>query len=464
MTVKEAIGYYIDNKKDEMISVLRTIVQIPSVQGEPLQGMPFGEEPVKALTAMLQLCKAMGLHPRNVDNYVGTVDFHPTTPPELGILCHLDVVPEGSGWSVPPYDITVKDGKLIGRGAIDDKGPCIAALYAMRAIKELKIPLQKGVRLILGTNEENGSCDLAYYRMKEELPPLLFTPDGSYPVINCEKGMLRIGLASKIMPVKLTDNSQDNVIIHSISGGNTINAVPEYAECSVSGLSADEIMNAAAAIDTDVTFEVYNKYKIVQIIAKGKSAHASTPEQGHNAITALIALLSKITRNYPKISALSTLYPCGETDGKSLGFANPVDFTAVLSVISFDGNMLDTKSDIRFPNGIYADNVIDTLIDTATENGLKLSVLFSTEPHYVPEDSEFIQTLLSVYEDFTGEKGQCVSIGGGTYVHGIPNGVAFGAEFPNDQNNIHGADEFITIDSLLLNTKIYAEAILRICG
>ena len=210
---------YLDSHLEDMVKDLERLIKIPSVMGDPTPDAPFGDQPAVALTEMLDTCWVYGLSVRNIENYIGTADMFPAEgTPELGILCHLDVVPAGNGWSVPPFSLTRRDGKLMGRGAIDDKGPAVAALYAVRAVKDAGITLNKNVRLIFGTNEENGSADLARYREKEVLPEMLFTPDGSYPLINAEKGMLRISYTGKISPDI------------SIKGGGAINAVPEQAE------------------------------------------------------------------------------------------------------------------------------------------------------------------------------------------------------------------------------------------
>ncbi len=460
--IKNAVSRYIDSQRDKMTEDLRTLVKIPSVIGETKLGMPFGEEPAKVLSAALNICRNAGLFIRNFDNYVGTVDLDWGAEPALGILCHLDIVPAGSGWTYPPFDITEDAGRLYGRGTIDNKGPAIAALYALKAIQALNIRLSENVRLIFGTNEENGSCDLAYYRSKEELPPMLFTPDCSYPVINTEKGVLRLGIDGNVSV------PSSGMIIHKIEGGNAVNAVPDFCGALVSGVSPEEIMNCAAKLGSDISAEVHPSYNLQRIIIKGRGAHASLPENGSNAVTAMLKLLSSLSGGYAEIKALSRLYPFGETDGYSLDISCADDIsgglTAVLSMIEFDGFRIEAKSDVRFPVCRTSEEIINTLYLLCGDNNLRLSVHYSSEPHHVPESSEFIRTLLSVYEDFTGKSGYCISTGGSSYVHNTENGVAFGAEFPGYENNAHGPDESISVENLLLNAKIFANTIIRICG
>lgn len=456
--MNKAICQYIDNHRKDMISDLRTLAEIPSVMGEAQKGYPFGREPARALDTALELCQRYGMHTRNIDNYVGTADFFADRENYLGILCHMDVVPEGIGWTFPPFTITEQDGRLYGRGAIDDKGPAVAALYALRAIKELGLPLDKNVRLILGTNEENGSGDLEYYTKIEQLPPLLVTPDGSYPVINIEKGMLRISLRAKINAPK------EGIIIRSILSDGAVNAVPFTASARIDGVTEDMFRSAAEGLDVDISAEGS------LFTVTGKGAHASTPESGRNALTALFTIISRLDKAgaYPQISALTKLFPYGETDGLSCGIKCSDNIsgetTTVLSVCSFDGNDLLCRQDIRFPVCESCAGIVDKLKAAAEKYGFTVTADMESEPHHVPADSEFIRTLLDVYEDATGAKGYTVAIGGGTYVHNTSGGVAFGAEFPGDENNMHGADEFIRTDALLINAKIYAEAILRLCG
>ncbi len=450
--ILEQLFSYIDSHTEKMIADLGRLIRIPSVMGEAEEGAPFGKYPAEALAEMLKICEESGLSVRNIDGYVGTADFYPTEKiPELGILSHMDVVPAGSGWSVPTFELTEKDGKLLGRGAIDDKGPAVAALYAVKAIKDSGVKLSKNLRLIFGTNEENGSADLAYYRKKERLPEMLFTPDGSYPVINTEKGMLRISYSAKL---------SDGIV--SICGGSVVNAVPEYAEAVISGAKVD--LNKYNFDGVTLSSETCGEN--IKITAKGKSAHASTPESGQNAVTALIAVIADVCGD-SALSALSEMFPYGETDGYSAGIKCSDELsgglTTVLSVIGAVDGVLEAKQDIRFPAGKTSGEILALLKERSDRAGLEMRADMISEPHHVPEDSEFVRKLLSVYELVTGENGYCVAIGGGTYVHDTEGGVAFGAEFPGDENNMHGADEFITRESLVKNAKIFAAAIYTLC-
>ncbi len=420
------IREYLEKHREEMIDVLSELVSVRSVQNDADGEYPFGKEPARALNIMLEKCSEAGFNVENVENYVGSADFNELEP-SLAILTHLDVVPEGTGWSSDPYILKRSEGRLIGRGTCDDKGPAVSSLFALKAVRELAKPLKRGVRLIFGTNEENGSADLAYYRTKRKLPPMVFTPDGEYPVINAEKGMIRVYFSADFNEL-------------SVTSGKIINAVPE--NCTV--IQEDNIIS-------------YN----------GKSAHASTPEKGDNAITKFLDEYSRTYKN-PLLCGLASLFPHGETDGKScgLGFSDEISgkMTCVLSMLNTENGRLKGGIDIRFPLDRTLKEVSGIICRSLENVGFKIDSCEGTEPHVTDENSEFVQSLLRVYERVTGDKGHCIAIGGGTYVHEIDGGVAFGAEFPNEDGNMHGADEFVTEENLIRNAEIMAEAIIELCG
>ncbi len=461
------ISKYIDDHVGEMVSALSSLVAIPSVKGEPLEGMPYGEEPAKALAAMLELAEKYGFSTVNHENYVGTIDFDATKPLELGVLCHLDVVPEGTGWTNPPYTMTLSGGKLYGRGVADDKGPAIAVLFAMRALRECGYPLTKNVRFIVGCDEESGSSDLVYYRKKEKLPPHVFTPDGSYPVINLERGRV----AGKVTRKFSVPGGSKSIV--SAHGGTVINAVPDRAYATIKGFDPAAVEFAKRNVPQDIVIEYQLKDNgIIDITAKGKGAHASQPDSGKNAITGLFALLGALATNDvtgPFFASLSELYRYGETNGETVGIRAEDEksgaLTFVLSKMNFENGEFAGEFDIRFPICESSDSVREKMAKTlATDGpGLEIAEWRGVEPHYTDENSEFVQTLLTVYNEMTHKKAFCISIGGGTYVHEIEGGVAFGAEFLGDDSRMHGADEFMTLEKLVLNAKIFAEAILRIC-
>ncbi len=439
MKYQKEIHEYLVQHQHEMLSLLGNLIAVRSVQGPAQEHAPFGTEPAKALQIMLEACQQSGFVTDNVDFYTGSADLNQKAP-ALGILAHLDVVPEGGGWNHNPYQMEydTESDQLFGRGTSDDKGPAVAALFAMKAVSDLRIPMKAGVRLIFGTNEENGSEDLAYYMKHRTLPPMVFTPDGDYPVINLEKGMIRLKLSAEF-----TDKKSG---IIKLEAGEVINAVPAKAEA------------IPGHLHETVTIE-------------GKNAHASTPEQGENALTKLLQFLVNSSllpecRQTDIIRKLAECFPHGETDGKALGIAAEDavsgSLTCVLSVMQMNAGEMTAYVDIRFPVCCTGAEIVKKLQESLAP--VNIEVLICDEPHHTDENSEFVQTLLRIYENTTGLKGECLAIGGGTYVHHIEGGVAFGATFPDTDVHMHGADEFIKLEHLMLDAEMMALAMTELCG
>lgn len=462
--MKQKITEFIYSHREELIETVRELVEIPSVKGAAADGAPFGEQPRRALDKMLDICAGLGFDTECCDDVMGTAELSPDGSAALGILCHLDVVPaEPLNWSYPPFQLTRRDGKLFGRGVIDDKGPCAAALYALYCVKELGIPLKKGVRLLFGTDEENGSNDLDIYCRSHTLPPMVFTPDGSFPVINIEKGMIRAGIKGEY---------QGGSVV-SFTGGSIPNAVPDKAEAVLRGISREEVRAAVAGNSTGALLTIdYGDNGDITLHCSGKSAHASTPETGINAVTALIMILNRLPLEEGSqkdiLRGLERQFPFGETNGRAAGLEMSDEssgaLTLTFSKFSMEDGRISGCIDIRYPVKSRLSDVVVKLKTALNNAGLKYVKNMEEEPHYVPEDSEFVRTLLRVYEQVEGEPGRCIAIGGGTYVHTVEGGVAFGAERGDTDYHMHGNDEFITEEELLKDAVLFACAIAEICG
>jgi len=457
---------YIGEHRQDMINALRMLVQHPSVRGASLSGAPFGQPAADALQAYLQLAGEAGLRTHNMDGYVGVAEWG--DEPALGILSHLDVVPAGDGWTFPPFDLTERDGWLYGRGVIDDKGPTVAALFALRAVIECGVPLKRGVRLIVGCAEETGSEDIAYYAEREAFPPMLFTPDAEFPVISIEKGRAFPTLTATF------DKADAPCAVTEVVADGVVNAVPGVATARLRGFKLDDLCPLAAAFSAQPGHPALTLAPCgdeIEVTARGVAAHASTPESGVNALTGLLAWLTTLplteTPASAALGALTRLFPHGETDGTAAGVACRDDesgaLTLVFSRLRFSETELTAEADIRFPVCRTLAEVSAAVTNAAASAGMVAQVE-GVEPHHVPADSPFVQTLLDVYEQVTGERGEPLAIGGGTYVHGTPGGVAFGAEFPGDDNRMHGADERLSLARFEQMTLIYAHAIANLCG
>lgn len=466
---REKIDAYIDSKKDEMLEDLKTLVRINSQRGRAEEGKPFGDGPAKVIAAAEGLMKQYGLQTTNYDNYVVTGDFG-TQEKALDILAHLDVVPVAEDWTVTePFQPKVVDGRIYGRGTADDKGPAIAALYALRAIRELGLPMKKSVRLILGSDEECGSGDLEYYYAKEQEAPYTFTPDADFPLINIEKGSFK-GEFSADFPVE-----DAKAYVVSFTSGDKVNVVPARAELVVAGVEAAVVEEAAARVtaQTKVAFTTESQADgTVKVSAKGVAAHASTPAEGKNALTATLRLITALpldaTKGLTALLGLEALFPYEDTCGKQAGIDRENEesgaLTLCFSIMDYTTEHLHAIFDARLPIGCTKENTSYPVKEALAQYGITLDNDELREPHCVPGDSWFVQTLLGSYERYFGKKGKALSTGGGTYVHELERGVAFGCMVPEVDNHMHGDDEFMEIEMLLRSAKIFADAIMKICN
>ena len=352
---EEKINAYFDapERRAELVEAISRLVRIRSVREEPLPGMPFGPGPAAALAEGLKLAEELGFATRNYDNYVGTADLNDKET-ALHILCHLDVVGEGTGWTVTePYAPKEVDGMLYGRGTDDDKGPVAAVLLAMKAVKELGVPLRRNARLLMGTDEESGSSDIAYYYAREPYAPYAFSPDAEFPLINIEKGSYK-PVFTKSWPAETATPR-----VTEFRGGFRINVLPPEAECLVAGLSADAARPYCdrAAAETGVRYELREEGDSLHILCRGKGAHASLPEEGVNAITGLLHLLCSLplakVGSTAALRALSALFPHGDCAGKALGIAQSDELSGALtlafSLLTVTGTGLEGQFDSRVP-------------------------------------------------------------------------------------------------------------------
>ncbi len=465
---KKEIEAYIERHKEEMVQDIFTLCRINSEKAPYEAGKPYGKGPAEALASALAIAEGYGFSICNYDNYVGTVDMNDKDR-QLDILAHLDVVPAGEGWRITePFNPILKDGKLYGRGTADDKGPAVAALYAMRAVKELGLPLTKNVRLILGTDEECGSSDIAHYYAEEEEAPMTFSPDAAFPVTNVEKGGLNGHFTASFMP------SESLPKLKSIEAGIKVNVVPGKAYASVIGLDRTVLDETAKLIteQTGIRFDMESTEEEIRITAVGTGAHAAQPEDGNNALTGLLTFLTRLPlapcQQITTLKNLLSLIPHGDIYGKGLGVDMQDDLsgrlTLSLNLLHVTEDLLEGTFDSRCPLCANNANMLNVVKAKMAAADITLENDAMKPPHYVDGDSHFVKTLLHAYEEYTGRKGSCQSMGGGTYVHNLKNGVAFGAAMPETDNRMHGADEFAVLEELAVSAKIFAQVIVDLCS
>lgn len=466
--MKQQMEQIVNSKRDEMIEATKRLVKIESLKGDPKPQMPFGEGPDNALREALTIAKELGFSTENHQGYVGTVDFS-DKPAGLDILVHLDVVPAPpEDWTVTqPFEPMVKDGKLYGRGTSDDKGPAICALYAMQAVRDLGVPLKKNVRLIFGTDEESGSEDIAYYYKKHDTAPYTVSPDANFPVINVEKGRLNAAVTGSYPK----PTGPRVVKIHC---GVRPNVVPDKATASLAGLQKEQILPFIEDWEkaTKLSAVIQEEGEQLLLTVSGVGGHAAYPHQANNALTGLLSLVAALplghSQQHQQLQALAALFPHGDWSGNALGIARKDaisgDLTLSFTILHLDETSFRGEFDSRTSleaNKANTEGVAGKFVEDA---GLAMETLSTDVPHHVPAESPFIQTLLNAYETYTGNKGYTSATGGGTYVHGLENAVAFGPTMPHTETNIHGADEFAVIEELLLATMIYAQVIIDLCS
>ena len=420
---------------EKMLNDLRKLIKIESVcEKSESDEYPFGREVRLALDSILEICKEYGFKTKNSSNMIGYAEVGEGDA-LMGILVHLDVVPAGDGWDTNPFEMEIRNGKIYGRGVVDDKGPAIAVIHAIKELLDEGVCFDKRVRIIFGQAEETGEWeDMEYYKQNEEPIDFGFTPDADFPAIHGEKGIAHLSFS-----FAKSDTCFDN-----IHGGTAINMVPDH--CSASG-----------NIDG----------KIFSISVTGKSAHGSTPEEGENAISMLMSKLSntsqcRITEFFQKFIKM-------ELNGQSLG---GYCFDEVSGSISYNIGLIETIKehinmyvDVRYPVTFNINDIICSINNRLEENGFGdiKCTLVNHNPHvYMDKNGPIIQMLLEAYREHTGDMGESTVIGGGTYARAMDNIIAFGPMLPGRELTEHQANEYIYEKDLMLAKEIYKTAIRKL--
>ncbi|MGE7111751.1 dipeptidase PepV [Lysinibacillus sp. NPDC047702] len=457
-------------RQDELIQELQELVQINSVLDEETitSEVPFGDGPLKALEWLLAKGQAEGLLTKNVDNYAGHIEMG-TGEDVLGILCHVDVVPIGdeADWTYPPFSGTIADGKLYARGAIDDKGPTVAAWMAIKLVKDAGIQLNKRVRMIIGTDEETGFRCVDHYFKREEMPSIGFAPDADFPLINAEKGIAELVFSQN----KIGDATKEQLLL--FNAGKRPNMVPDFAEAKVQFVSQRFELNFQTFLSKNQlegTLLIEGSRYIITI--KGKAAHAMEPEKGVNAAVYLAAFLqqeltTEASKQFVDFIA-DVFYQDHYGHQLNLQFEDEMSGKTTLNpgIVSYDvakgGSLvISMRYAVTYP---FEKKITAAQRFTVTK-GFSLDIRDDSKPHYVSENDPFIQTLTEIYRRQTGDyETPLLSTGGGTYARVMKKGVAFGMLFPGEPDVAHRADEFVVVENLVRAAAIYAEAIVELAG
>ena len=459
---------YIDNLKDEIISETQKLVQIPSVYSKSDNpSHPFGENANKALEYILDLGKKLGFRTKNIDGYCGYIEFGEGDK-LVGIIGHLDVVPEGDNWTFPPFSGTISDNKIFGRGAIDDKGPVIASLYAMKTVMD-NCKIDKRVRLILGLNEENNWECIKYYKEHEECPTIGFSPDADFPCIYAEKGII-----SPYLNMDYSKFKSEDIILEEIDcNNNAINVVPKICSCILKinnkNISSNGFIHKLKNFIDEQNYEI-DIYKIdeyrIKLTSHGIQAHAAHPDLGINSISRLVIVLDKIFKAYNiniPIFDFFNKYINIQYDGINLGISCEDEsgkLTLNVGKIELNNHVLKIGMNLRVPIKTKLTDIEKIIQKQLSAYGnIKLFIAGKKEPLYVPKDSYLVKTLCNIFNEATNSRLEPIAIGGATYARAFENCISFGANLPSQEDMCHKTDEFISIDNLILATKIYARAI-----
>lgn len=456
------INEKIDELKDKLISSTQDIVKIKSIEEEAKEGMPYGEGVAACLKKTLEICEELGFKTVNMDGYVGYAEYGDGDD-YVAVLGHLDVVPEGNGWIYPPYGAEIHDDKIFGRGTLDDKAPIMAALYGLKAIKDLNLKLSKKVRIIFGTNEETGCKEMPYYREREKPPVAGFTPDAEYPIIYGEKGITIFNAVKG-----LQERAEGDIVLLSIEGGERANMVPDLCEAVIVAKNPEAIVKAAVEFKNKTGLDVTAEVKDGKVLVKsvGVGAHGALPFLGKNAIMQLLGFFGELPMEKSSVKDYIDFfnkYVGLETDGKNIGVGLEDKESGKLSFnvgkISMNEEKISMALNLRYPVTYKYDDMIDPLNEKFKTIGIEIENMMHQKPLFFAEDHPLIKSLQKVYTEQTGLEPKLLAIGGGTYAKEIPNIVAFGPIFPGKPDLDHQANEYIEIDDLILNAKIYGNAI-----
>ena len=461
---KAKVDAYVDEVWEDAVEDIRSLVKIDSVEdlaaAEP--GKPWGPAAFEALEEGLRIAARIGLDAHNCEGYIGYADLPGESEKQIATIAHTDIVPTGLGWTVPALDVTRRDGYLLGRGVLDDKGPFVLSLYTAKFFVDevartgKKLPYT--LRCIVGNNEETMMADVDWYLKHFEAPAFCFTPDAEFPLICGEKGILH---------GHFTSGAIANGAIVELDGGTVANAIPGLATATVQAdLTA---LPEADAIELDAAGE-----GLVRISAHGKGGHASLPEGTINAIGLLVHyLLDNVELSEDEVVFLSLMeLACTVSDGSKLGIACADEMFGPLTCIGGtirtlgDGRFVQTI-DCRFPTAITGDAIVATCAALAERNGASFELDVVKEPFYIEPTSPEIRALLSTYNEYTGRDAEAFTIGGGTYARKFPRACAFG---PHDATcpepawvgMEHGPDEGVSEEVLRRALKIYIVSVARL--
>lgn len=455
-TIK-AIQNWLDEHQAELLENYQKLLQIPSVESEAAPNAPFGQANREALDMALGLGKEWGMEVIDLEGFCGYAEFG-SGEKMIGIFGHLDVVPVGPGWKYDPFSATIDNGYVYARGAIDDKGPTIAAFYAARAIKEVVGDPGARIRTVFGCDEESGFECIHRYTKTEEAPTYGIAPDAGWPLIHAEKG-----IAGLVTDVKFITGG---ITIKSLTGGQRSNIVIDHAvgELVVSDAARPEIEEKLAK-NWDANLSYSWNGNILTVDAKGKAAHGAWPFGGDNAATRVLRFWMEIAPADLK-TQFEQLFEMAHVAGDGLGIHGSddlTDLTANLGVAETTADSLRFTYSVRYPVTWKGENVRAMCEKHLAGLEIAASVYSFTDskPLYFPLEHPLVKTVVDAYEAETSLKKTPGVMGGGTYARAVPNTVAIGTGWDGD-GEAHQTDERCKIEHIFKMSKIYARILYKL--
>ena len=397
--------------------LLAQIVKIPSIKGEPVKYAPFGKAPRDVLQRVLEIAEhQFGLKTKQLDNQIGWSELSGSHSSYVAALGHLDVVAAPiKGWKTDPFDLTIKGDYMYGRGVLDNKGPIMGALFALALLKEEGVKPKQTIRVIFGTDEESGSADMKIYNSIEKAPLAGFTPDGKYPVVYAERGVLRLSFIANV-----TDGSDDAISL--ISGEFSPSYIPDKVVVAFS----------SGVIETYI----------------GEKSPSNAPDLGKNALLELANAQRKLPGQMGKIMDWlyrATKYPDGK--GLKINFEGERSGKLQCSVYSLDlsNSQIQINFSIRYPIEVTKERLLKQLRKQLPVKNSQIIINQEVAPLYHNPDPSMIRIMKRVYEKVTGLQGTPVTTTGITYARFLPNTVAFGPSFPGQRGIAHKENEWLKV-------------------
>lgn len=461
--MQEVLNQFLKDHRDEMVHELSELVKIPSYIGTPEEGAPYGKESRRALQYAMDLGKRLGFETVvNVDDEVCYIEYG-TGSRTIAVFAHLDIVREGEGWEYPPFGGEIHDNKIYGRGTVDNKGPFVALLYSLYAIKESGLDLgDTRIRVVGGTDEELGMADMKHYVEKCGAPDAGFTPDGLWPMSFTERC-----INYYTMSYRFVEKNTSDIQVIQLDGGDILNMVPGKAS-AVLEVADDsrraEILNKMEEYSARTGYELTGTVEgsRIYVASKGVFAHSCTPFNGKNAIVGILMFLAEqnLEGSIGKFLNFFAEKIGFTTDGSLMGMKREDEcgkLTFSLSKMNLDENGLTWIVNIRLPY-TYRKEVGADWRAVIEPNGIIIEEADEHDSYCVPLDDPLILTLRSVFEEMTGGKDSTPSYEGGTYAKVVPNIISFGSIWPGTPDLCHRPNECVDLDEYLFDAQIYANA------